>query len=156
MLFKDTAPEAVDVPERRQRLHVYDRLYRGDLHVLLVYSKVRLDSNVERILHSQHILCSNGCESGNWQLSHAAFTPTLSLITHFTLLSFDQSYVSFSTCFLGAHTSNFDCSLTPPPQTMGLPLLFKNVAHHFTTSARTVTTSTTPARTTSFYRNSRT
>ncbi len=56
MLFKDTAPEAVGVPERRQRLHVYDRLYRGDLHVLLVYLKERLHSNVERTLHSQHLL----------------------------------------------------------------------------------------------------
>ena len=47
VLSTDTDPEAVGVSERKQRLHVYDRLSEGDLHVRWFSCKERLHRNVE-------------------------------------------------------------------------------------------------------------
>ena len=45
---RDRAPEAFGVSGRKQRLHIYDRLSQGDLHVRWFSDRERLHRNVER------------------------------------------------------------------------------------------------------------
>jgi hypothetical protein len=54
VLFADTDPETVGVSERNQRLHIYDRISQGDVHVRLFTDKERFHRNVDRTRFDEH------------------------------------------------------------------------------------------------------